>query len=266
MAEGRPAMKPKVLTSNEIDQFMEEGYVVLHEAFPASVGARIRERLWQELGLRPDDPAGWKESIVHLTKSFEGPPFSEAFTDRLIGAMDDTMGEGRWKTGRRSLGWWPVSFPGFEKPPWQIPTEGWHIDGQQFHHHIHSPDQGLLSIFILSDIGPGDGGTAIDLGSHKIAARILNEAEPAGLEVGELCGRMAKHPFKKVVEIQGRVGDVALMHPFMRHTRSANTGKSVRFICNPCFSLKEPMNLKRANAEDYSPVERAIVEALAQAR
>ncbi|MGH7144597.1 MAG: phytanoyl-CoA dioxygenase family protein [Planctomycetota bacterium] len=251
-----PALSPA-----DIEQFIRDGYVVLREAFPREVAQRIRAALCKELQLDPNNRAGWKESVVHLKKSHTGPPFSEAFTPRLNAAFDQVMGVGRYRP-LTHLGWWPVSFPGFDAPPWHAPDQGWHVDGIQFHHRVNSPDQGLLPIFLLSDIGPGDGGTAIDLGSHRIAARILNEAGEAGLEVGELCKKVATHPFLNVIETNGRAGDVALMHPFMRHARSMNTGQSVRFICNPCVTLHEPMNLARANAADYSPVEQAIVAAL----
>lgn len=253
--------RTNVLTQKQIEQFVEQGFVILRGAFPRRVAQKIRESLWQELGLNAADPKGWKQPFIHIPKIFTGPPFTVAFTARLHGAFDDLMGAGRWNP-IKGLGWWPVSFPGFDRRPWHPPTTGWHIDGIQFHHHVHSRDQGLLPIFILSDIGSGDGGTAIDLGSHKITARILNAAEPAGLEVDALCRRVAKHPFHKIIETNGRAGDVALMHPFMRHARSPNTGKSVRFICNPCITLKRRMNLKRRCPEDYSPVERAIVKAL----
>ncbi|MCZ7646507.1 MAG: phytanoyl-CoA dioxygenase family protein [Planctomycetota bacterium] len=251
----------KVFSKGEIEQFIEDGYVVLREAFPGSVAAEVRARLWEKMGLRPDDPSGWKEPVVHIREALGGPPFSLAWTQRVWDAFDDLLGAGRYLK-KDTLGWFPVAFPGFDAPPWKPPEKGWHVDGIQFHHHVYSRDQGLLPIVILSDIGPGDGGTAIDLGSHKLAARIMAESEPEGLEIKELCARVAKHPFKRVVEANGRAGDMFLHHPFIRHARSANTGKSVRFICNPCIVLKEQMNLKRANPAEYSPVERAIVEAL----
>lgn len=257
-------MKPSVLSEDEVEQFVEKGFVLLREAFPAEVAARVRAFLWKEMGLSPDDPSGWTKPLIHLKHAYEGPPFTDSFTPRLCGALDDVMGPGRWNP-KTTLGWWPVSFPGFEHPPWKEPETGWHIDGIQFHHHVNSPDQGLLPIFLFSDIAPGGGGTALDVGSHRIAARILHEAEPDGLHVQELGKRVAQHPFQQIVESQGRAGDVVLIHPFVRHARSMNTGSSVRFICNPCFVLKEPMNLKREDPAEYSPVERAIVEALATA-
>ena len=119
-----------------------------------------------------------------------------------------------------------------------------------------------MLIFLFSDIEPGDGGTAISVGSHKTTARVLKEAEPDGLDVHELAKRVGSLPRENMLEATGEAGDVFVMHPFMLHARSMNTGKRVRFICNPCISLKEPMKLQRDDQE-YSAVERAIVEALA---
>ena len=58
-------------------------------------------------------------------------------------------------------------------------------------------------------------------------------------------------------------GDVMLAHPFMLHARSANTGPRTRFICNPCISLHEPMDVS-ADGADTSPVERAIIRSIAE--
>jgi hypothetical protein len=254
---------PNIFNPSEIEQFVEEGYVAVREAFPSDVAAAIRTSLWEKLGRDPHPTGGFAEPFVSLQKAFTEPPFCEAWSPRVLAALDELVGAGRYLVPR-ALGWFPVSFPGFDQAPWKPPTENWHVDGIQFHHHIDSRDQGLLPIFILSDIGPGDGGTAIDLGSHKITARVLADAEPDGLDLRELCKRVAAHPLGKIVEATGRAGDLFLNHPFMRHARSPNTGTSVRFICNPCIILHEPMNLKRDDPSGYSPVEAAIVRALGE--
>ncbi|HVF10466.1 MAG TPA: phytanoyl-CoA dioxygenase family protein [Abditibacteriaceae bacterium] len=254
-------MSFKVLTPDEIEQFVELGYVRMPQVFARETAAAARDFLWKQIELAPDEPAGWTKPVVHLQKSFEGSPFDEALTPRFWDICDDVMGAGRWKP-IRWLGWWPVNFPGFAVGPWQVPQTGWHVDGQQFHHHINSPDQGLLPIFLFSDIEPGDGGTAISVGSHKVTARILAEAEPDGLDVHALARAVAAQPRDEVIEATGQAGDVFVMHPFILHTRSMNTGSRVRFICNPCMCLHEPMNLNRDDTMEYSPVERAIVQAL----
>jgi hypothetical protein len=254
-------MNLKVLSPAQLEQFVEDGFVHVQHVFSAETAAACREALWQKIGLSPDNPAGWSKPLIQLQKSFDEPPFGDAFTPKFHGLCDDVMGEGRWNPVTH-LGWWPISFPGFETAPWHEPEVGWHVDGQQFHHHVNSPDQGLLPIFILSEIGPGDGGTALSVGSHKITARVLADAEPEGLDAHELARRVASYPRPHVIEANGEPGDVILMHPFMLHARSMNTGNKVRFICNPCVSLREPMNLNRDYQAEYSPVERAIVNAL----
>lgn len=54
----------------------------------------------------------------------------------------------------------------------------------------------MLSIFIFSDIGPSDGGTAIALGSHNACARVLRDAQPAGLPQTELSKRVKGERFR----------------------------------------------------------------------
>ncbi len=175
-------MTLKILTSAQIKEFIDDGITILRDAIPQEVAEEGRAFLWKEMGLDPDNPTGWREPFIHIKKGFSGEPFSRAFTQRLLGAFDDLMGEGRYHPPT-SLGWWPVSFPGYEKPPWRPPEDGWHIDGIQFHHHVDSATQGLLPLFLFSEINPGDGGTAAALGSHFITARILKESEPEGLDV-----------------------------------------------------------------------------------
>lgn len=247
-----------VLTSQEVEQFVEQGFVILREAFSPEVAAGVRQLVWDRIGLSPERPEEWTQPLVHLKETVTGPEVDAVFTPRLNAGLDEVMGQGRW-IPVHSLGWWPVSFPGFDAPPWQGPTTGWHVDGIQFHHRLNSPDQGLLPIMLLSDIDPGGGGTAVRVSSHKVCARILSEAGEAGLDVGTLAREVSDRATGEAVEVTGQAGDVALVHPFLLHARSANTGSRVRFICNPCYALHEPMQFDR---KDLSPVEQAIVNAL----
>ena len=254
---------PKILTKSQIEQFIEEGYVRLEGGFSPETAASCREILWKRIGLNPEDSSTWTKQLIHLAESFSEGAFQEVWTPRIEGAFDDALGEGRYRK-LNHYGWWPISFPGFESAPWDV-VPGWHVDGIQFHHHINSREQGLLPIFLFSDIVPGDGGTSFYIGSHKITARILAEAEPAGLDVNTLAKLVSDScdftDKTKVREGVGAAGDVLMMHPFMLHTRSKNTGSRVRFICNPCVTLNEEMNLARPDGE-YTPVEQAIVNAV----
>lgn len=249
----------KLLSSAEIEQFIEKGYVVVRNAFPRELATAILPWVWEQMSLSPTDRAAWTKPSIHIKTFYQGGLFEQVYTDRLRAAVDDLLGEGRWIVPNRS-GWWPCRFPGFEKPPWTPPAGGWHVDGIH-QHHLTSPDQGLLGIMIFSEINPGDGGTAISLGSHRDAARILHSSEPAGLTPNEISTRVSALPRPEVLEMTGSPGDVALMHPFMLHAASPNTGDKVRIITNKTFPLKEPMNLT-LGSRDFSPVEQAILRAL----
>ena len=63
-------------------------------------------------------------------------------------------------------------------------------------------------------------------------------------------------------EMTGRLGDVVLLHPYALHAVSQNHLGVARFITNPPIALKEPMNFNRDNPDDYSLVERAILNGL----
>ncbi|MBA3684140.1 MAG: phytanoyl-CoA dioxygenase [Planctomycetes bacterium] len=254
---------PSMLTAAQLSEFHDDGFTVLRSAFSAEIAARCRAMLWAHIGLAPDRPQEWTQSVIHVQQSFADGPFREVLNARITGAYDDLLGVGRWQPIQH-FGWWPITFPGHQQPPWHPHEGGWHVDGQQFHHHLDSPDQGLLPLFLFSDIRPGGGGTAISLGSHLQTARILRDAEPAGLDVNELARRVSAQPRPRVLEATGSAGDIYLLHPFMLHTRSANTGSDVRFICNPCLPLVERMDLDPASTRDHSPLERSIMEAISR--
>jgi hypothetical protein len=255
-------MALKVLSADQVDEFMEVGYTMLRGAFSREVAAAVRKAVLEKAGASEEDPATWTKRRNHLAAAYWGAPFEEACTERFYAGLDDLMGEGRYHR-LTDLGWWPILFPGFDEKPWRALVDEWHIDGGFFHHHLDSPEQGMLPLFIFSDIGPGDGGTAIRPGSHKTAARVLKEAGAAGLSQAAL-GKLVKEQTADVaaVEVNGAAGDIALVHPFMLHTVSTNTGKRVRIVCNPHMTFKERMNVTGEAGREMSVVEESIFRAV----
>jgi uncharacterized protein (DUF433 family) len=196
----------------------------------------------------------WAQPMVHIQSSFTDGPFAHIMNPHLEGALHELMGAGR-ATIHRHSGWWPVLFPGFPGPG------GWHVDGNDFHHHLTSPEQGLVTLFLFSDVAPGDGGTPVVRGSHHTIARLVAEAEPAGLSPAQIEASLPPVDLADVVALTGEAGDVALMHPFVIHGFGPNRGTRVRFACNPRYQLTAPMQLARPDGA-YSPVEAAIRRAL----
>jgi len=138
---------------------------------------------------------------------------------------------------------------------------GWHKDGDFFRHFLDSPEQGLLTIVLWSDIEHRGGGTFVAPDSVAPVARLLAERRegvlPDDLHYDELISQCTSF-----VEITGRLGDVVLMHPYMLHAVSQNHRGTARFITNPPIALREPMRFDRADPTERSPVERAVLRAL----
>ncbi|GLV57441.1 hypothetical protein KDH_42770 [Dictyobacter sp. S3.2.2.5] len=283
-----------VLSSAQVDQFIECGYAVVEEAFPRKQALKAQEYLWQRLaerdGVRKDDPTTWTRPMIRINENYNDSVFQQCATERLAGAMDDLLNSGRRRTNTSGWGWWPVNFAAGADKPWDVPATGWHWDGIHFRHFVDSPEQGLLTLCIFSEVGPHGGGTVVAEGSHKLVARFLQQ-HPEGLELNEAIGMCAStHPWLaeltgktqtiqnriayfmeqtvhddgadlRVVDTTGAPGDVILCHPFLYHASSQNHSGVPRFMCNRTAPLKERLNLQRGDS-DYSPLEISIRNAI----
>ncbi|KUF78976.1 hypothetical protein AM587_10001433 [Phytophthora nicotianae] len=254
------------LDQEAIDSFTRDGFVLLRDAFSSSTAEKCRDLIWTRLeqdGITKD-PSTWVErhGIPELYTAEDNPVWSDVVTPRLKRAMHQICGKDRWENF--GLGWWMITFPDQAEPPWGAAGK-WHVDGASYQHHVDNKEAGLLLIFLFSDIGPGEGGTALSVGSHKWVARLLQKNEPRGMKGGAVSYQARQFRRREVVEVNGKAGDVVLVHPFLLHARSKNLGQkgveSVRIMCNPNVRLHRRMNLNRVNG-DYSPVEQAIVDAL----
>ncbi|HKN00804.1 MAG TPA: phytanoyl-CoA dioxygenase family protein [Candidatus Binataceae bacterium] len=252
-----------VFKRSEIDQFIADGYVVLRGAFAREVADQCREFIWNQVPLW-DDCTTYGQPMVQIRKVFNGAPFDQVRSERLKSGLDQMVGTDRWQ-GPAGYGWWSLLFPGFQGPG------GWHVDGgdfqltEKFTDHNHA----LVTLFLFSDIGPGDGGTAMVRGSHLAVTRLIGEIEearPSTINWEELklkpeAAELMSPAQDQIVHLTGEAGDVALMHPFLLHGFGANRGSRIRFACNPLFQLKEPPQLDRPDGA-YSPVEAAIRKAI----
>ncbi|MDA0839100.1 MAG: phytanoyl-CoA dioxygenase family protein [Planctomycetota bacterium] len=252
-----PLDKPtKVLSREQREQFVQDGYVIIRDVFPREVAERVLPLLWAELKEDPKDPSTWTADGRLVAKSiFEGAA-AEVVTKRYRDAVDELLFADRVKPMSACVGYSPIRFP-VKQTSWE--PVGFHVDGIHFQHHVNSREQGLIGLDLLTDVDAQGGGTAIRPGSHHTVAAILAAAEPAGMTCGEIgdAARAATVEFS-VVEVIGNAGDVLLMHPHLVHGSSTNLSNRVRMAANRCVSLLEPMNFNRTNDADYSLVEWAV--------
>jgi hypothetical protein len=251
-----------VLSSDQIESFVELGFCALPGAFTAEQAMAACRCVWRRMeekaGIREDDPASWPQSYdieEHLTD----PEVLACFSDRLAAAVTQLLGPGRW-CGIRKWGLWPVNFAVGAGEPYDIPDWGWHIDGNWFRHSIDCPKQGLLLIGLFTDVAPRCGGTILALGSHRRTARVLaSHAEPVAHL--DLFSEVLSEPLGNFHEITGTAGDVVLAHPFLFHNRGMKHGGPPRIISNTEAGLRQPMILERLD-QDYSILELSIRRAL----
>jgi ectoine hydroxylase-related dioxygenase (phytanoyl-CoA dioxygenase family) len=231
---------------------------VLRHAFGAETAQAVRRDLGCRIGVDLERPEQWTQPQVWVQEMLTSPPYTDALTERFRSAVDQLVGPGRWRM-TQAMGWWPTTFPGFDDPPY---ADSWHIEGGWFHHRPWSPEQALLNLFCFSTVEPGGGGTLLVEGSHHLAARVLWEAEPEGLEADDfdepMCRLLDESGWAGVVEVVAEQGDVVLAHPLMFHSANPNRGTRPRVMAQPAFSMTEP---KRTAGDGLHPVELPLARA-----
>lgn len=262
-----PSTSNGALSPAEIDSFVENGFIRIDEAFPASLAGAARDILWRDLALDPDDPASWTRPVVRLGM-YEQPPFIEAAaTSRLTSAYDRLAGAGRWLPVR-SMGTFPVRFPSPDDPG----DAGWHVDASfdwdvqpnflDWRVNIRSRGRWLLMLFLFSDVDENDAPTRIRVGSHVDMARRLAPAGEAGMTLKEMASNgFAESARRPEALATGPAGTVYLCHPFIVHAAQPHRGTRPRFMAQPPLQPRVEPALVRPD-EDYSPVEVATRRAL----
>lgn len=263
MHTGR-GVEDRVLTDQQREQFVRDGFVKLENAFPAEIAAEARMIMWRGTGCDPEDKTTWSRPVVRLG-DFPQEPFQKAAnTPVLHGAFDELVGAGRW-VPRNSLGGFVVRFPHSDDPG----DTGWHVDASfpppeqhdsylNWRVNVRSDWRALLMLFLFSDVEEQDAPTRIRLGSHLTVARLLAPAGEGGMTILEL-SKLADADTNAMWETTatGTAGTVYLCHPFLLHAGQAHHGSNPRFMGQPPLIPRVRFELEREDG-DYSLVERAI--------
>ncbi|SFS57566.1 hypothetical protein [Paenibacillus sp. BC26] len=184
---------PKVLSEEQVKHFIDKGWVKIEQAYPREEALKVQDFLWEELaqrGVNRDDSSTWTQPVVRLG-DYVHPIHNGLNSDRLTGAIEDLIGEGRWQLGKErenvSWGGYIVNF-GPEVPG------NWHYDGSHFRHYLDSWEQGVLLVCLFSEVHKGGSGTLVAEGSHNIVAKMLAK-HPEGIGLGEAIRECNKHPW-----------------------------------------------------------------------
>ncbi|KAH6637702.1 hypothetical protein C7974DRAFT_355486 [Boeremia exigua] len=270
------------LTQEQIDFFLENGWLKLSNCFTKQQADDLQSTLWTRLGMDPNDKSTWHTERINMPhwKEFQVADFAPRAWGGICGLLggshkiDIDSEVSLWKDSFIVNLGTPQKHNKLVKPQ---DLDNWHVDGDFFVHYLDSPEQALLVIPLWTDIVPGGGGTMICPAAISHIAKHLyenpegvtprmtprrdyNEAVP---EQGltwyiDLAKTMSDESF---VEVTGVVGDVFLLHPMMLHSASNNMLRKVRVITNPPVSVKDPFVFDREDG-NYSVVERKTLRAL----
>ena len=256
-----------MLSSQQVEQFITDGYICLDRAFPKEWADQGREILWRDMGHSQFDSKTWARPVVWLN-GYHDPPFIRAANTPVLQiAYNQLIGPGQW-VPMSGLGTFPIRFPADS----DTGDTGWHVDASfagpdstaddflSWRVNVNSKGRALLALFLFSDVGELDAPTRIRVGSHTVVARLLEPSGDAGVALRSLdltstasCGE---------VVATGEAGTVYLCHPFLVHAAQTNRGHGPRFMAQPPISPKKDLYVQQEVAHPIFPVEEAIRRAL----
>jgi hypothetical protein len=267
-------MDYQVLTAQQATQFVEQGYVVIRGCFTREAAQEYTGSIWTRLGYAQDDPSTWEQPSIHMPGHRDID--IRQFAPRAWGAVCDLVGGAHRVHPYRWNDAFIVNLSEGAESPWQPASpavRGWHKDGDFFRHYLDSPEQGLLTLVLWSDVRHQGGATFVAADSVGPVARFMAQhpegvyppripwtgvqPRPATFDWPDLISQCGDF-----VEATGEVGDVYLLHPFILHAKAQNVLRVPRYITNPPVHLVEPMRFDRADPDEFSLVERAVLRGL----
>jgi hypothetical protein len=250
------------LTDDQVEQFLTQGFVVIKSAFSREQAEYWSREVWTRLGYDPDDKSTWAQHRIHMPTL--NPIAVQELAPRAYGAICELCGgEERISPARWGDGFIVNLGEASHTTSWEPPSAsvpGWHKDGDFFRHFLDSPEQGLLTIVLWSDVLPQGGATFVAADSVPVLAKFL-AAHPEGVRPDGFGFQNLIAQCSQFLEATGEAGDVYLMHPYLLHASSKNALRLPRLITNPPVHLKEPLRFNRPDG-DYSLVEAAVLRSL----
>ncbi|QDP94640.1 phytanoyl-CoA dioxygenase family protein [Microlunatus elymi] len=260
-------MKYEVLDSHQREQFLEQGFVRIPDCFSRKAAAEYTSWIWTRLGYRSDDQSTWAESSIHMpthrtidVKSFAPKAWQAAC--ELVGGADRVKEPYTWGDG------FIVNLWEGADTPWEdasATSPGWHKDGDFFRHFLDSPEQGLLTLVLWSDVQHQGGATFVATDSVGHVANFLAD-HPEGVGPGAFSQARLIDQCSHFAEATGEIGTVYLLHPYILHAKAQNVTRTPRYITNPPIHLNAPMRFDREQFSDHSLVEQAVLRALGTER
>src|SRR6476620_2194502 len=149
------------LSTEQINQFILDGFIKIENAFPTELAEECRTILWEATQCDPNNAATWTQPVIRIGEIGLDPFRKAANTTILHNAFDQLAGKGKWLP-RETLGSFPIRFP---NDLLAVDT-GWHVDASfqgedagnylEWRINVNSKGRALLMLFLFSDVGEQD--------------------------------------------------------------------------------------------------------------
>ena len=262
-----PQLETGQLSPEQIESFINGGFIKIDNAFSTAVADECRDILWKATGCDPDDRSTWIHPVVRIAELADEPFKKAANTAILLNAFDQLAGRGNW-VPRMTMGSFPIRFPSNQPAN----DTGWHVDASfpgdsvdnylEWRVNINSKGRALLMLFLFSNVSDRDAPTKIKVGSHLGVAKILKPEGEKGLSSMELAQKLHTLPeYKKESLATGSAGTVYLCHPFIVHAAQDHRGETPKFMAQPPLHARNDFDYSR-NETNLCPVEKAILKGI----
>jgi len=254
------------LTTKQIDNFINDGFVKIEHAFPEEVANECRTILWKATQCDPGNPDSWTQPVIRIGELGLEPFKKASNTTILHNAFDQLTGKDNW-IPKETLGSFPIRFPSKEPAT----DTGWHVDASfpgedadnymEWRININSKGRALLMLFLFSDVSEPDAPTILRVGSHFDVAKMLEPEGDKGLSFMSLAQKLDTLPKREEIVATGKAGTVYLCHPFIVHAGQDIQGTTPKFMAQPSLMTKKDFNIKKP-IDELCAVERAILKGL----
>lgn len=224
----------KTLSSEQIDFFRENGYLIVRNVLDSDLMAQARESLWANglTGLDRNDPSTWvgpferteddQNNVRHdYTWKYRAQGQDEFMLrllpkDPSVWAMaKQLLGENQIQEPERARGIYCM-MPEGERPAWPYSC---HVDRHPFH---------LGVVGYIDDVDVDGGGFNVWPGSHKefyYAFDSQYEHKPTA-QLNEIAARV--HAVDNRVDCHGKAGDIVFWHHRIGHSAGHNRTERIR--------------------------------------
>lgn len=235
------------LTDEQIEQFREDGYLVVRNAFDPELGLECARHVLEALEREQQVDVNAPREARYALGRRSGEPFDRLASPKLLSAMEALIGADAWERSHMSTqGAFFITFPGFHGAVWKAPVGigQWHIDrgySANDAYHLKHGNCAIVPVLLLTPSRVDGAATLAVRGSHRLMARMLRRAHWA-IKPGPVvafCDALMMQPSwqSEIVQLVGEAGDAVFLHPLLIHCASANTTPHLRIMCNTGVGL-----------------------------